>query len=65
MRRTLDRFNERLDFINEARQKRGLKALELLDLPQLQAILWVAHRRAPFGEGLDSNSGALSGVELQ
>jgi hypothetical protein len=65
MRRTLDRFNERLDSINEARQKRGLKALELLDLPQLQAILWVAHRRAPFGEGLDSNSGALSGVELQ
>jgi len=65
LKQTLTRFNERLEVINEARQKRGLKALELLDLPQLQAILWVAHRRSPFGEGLDSNSGALSGVGLQ
>jgi hypothetical protein len=65
LKQTLERFNERLEVINEARAKRGLKALEVLDLPQLQAILWVAHRRAPFGEGLDSASGALSGATLK
>lgn len=65
LKQTLDRFNERLEVINEARQKRGLKVLKPLDLPQLQAILWVAHRRAPFGEGLDSDSGALSGATLR
>jgi hypothetical protein len=65
LKQTLERFNERLEVINEAREKRGLKALDVLDLPQLQAILWVAHRRAPFGEGLDSASGALSGATLK
>ena len=65
LKQTLERFNERLEVINEARAKRGLKALKVLDLPQLQAVLWVAHRRAPFGEGLDSGSGALSGATLK
>jgi len=65
LKQTLERFNERLEVINKAREKRGLKALDVLDLPQLQAILWVAHRRAPFGEGLDSASGALSGATLK
>lgn len=64
LRQTLDRYNDRLKVINESRAKRGLEALDPLDLPQLQAILWVAHRRAPFGKDLDPKSGALSGATL-
>lgn len=64
LRRTLNRFNDRLEEINAARADRDLPPLPRLDIAQLQAILWVAHRRAPFGEGLDELLGALVGVSI-
>lgn len=64
LRRTLDRYNASLGAINNARREKGLSPLPRLDIAQLQAILWVAHRRMPFGEGLDELVGALAGVSV-
>lgn len=64
LRRVLDRYNSSLPRINAAREEAGLPPVGPLDIAQLQAILWVAHRRAPFGEGLSREGGALAGVTL-